>query len=213
MEDDDIGITRGIRCARQRGEFPDRKALLGQLVGQESAIDRAVLDEKDANRIRFADWGEQHRCTGIQARDIFKNGGHLKLLPLAYRNAKTGREGTARRPASRQSSAVTRDGADSTIHAPSAQPAETSITHVTHIAFDACRAAPLPFAHRKRLPKARKLAERTHRGGDQFVATSVASWTGRASEARGTPIRRTGLGLQSIHDRPLGFLFEPKSRL
>jgi hypothetical protein len=42
MEDDDIGIARGIWCARQQGEFPDRKALLGQLVGQESAIDRAV---------------------------------------------------------------------------------------------------------------------------------------------------------------------------
>jgi hypothetical protein len=32
-----------------------------------------------------------------------------------------------------------------------------SITRVTRIAFDACRAAPLPFAHRKRLLKARKL--------------------------------------------------------
>ena len=70
-----------------------------------------------------------------------------------------------RRPASRQSSAVTKDGADSTVRAPSAQTTETSIIHVTRIAFDACRAAPLPFAHRKRLPKPRKLAERTHLGG------------------------------------------------
>ena len=62
-----------------------------------------------------------------------------------------------RRPANRQSSAVTRDGADSTVQAPSAQPTEMSITRVTRIAFDACRAAPLPFAHRKRLLKARKL--------------------------------------------------------
>ena len=52
-----------------------------------------------------------------------------------------------------------------TVHAPSAQPTETSITHVTRIAFDACRAAPLPSAHRKRLPKVRKLAERIHLGG------------------------------------------------
>ena len=75
-----------------------------------------------------------------------------------------------RRPASRQSSAVTSDGTDSTVHAPSAQSTETSITHVTRIAFDACRAAPLPFAHRKRLPKARKLAERTHLEGDKIVS-------------------------------------------
>jgi hypothetical protein len=70
-----------------------------------------------------------------------------------------------RRLASRQSSAITVDGTDSTVHAPSAQSTETSITHVTRIAFDACRAAPLPFAHRKRLPKPSKLAERTHQGG------------------------------------------------
>jgi hypothetical protein len=55
MEDYDVGIRRGIWCARQRGEFPDRKAPLGQLLGQESAIDRAVLDEKNANCVRFAD--------------------------------------------------------------------------------------------------------------------------------------------------------------
>ena len=48
MEDDDVGIAGGIRCAEQRGDRPDRKAPIGQLVGQESAIDRAVLDEKDA---------------------------------------------------------------------------------------------------------------------------------------------------------------------
>jgi hypothetical protein len=54
MEDDDIGITRGIRCARQRGELPDRKALLEQFVGEESTLDRVVLDEKHANCVRFA---------------------------------------------------------------------------------------------------------------------------------------------------------------
>jgi hypothetical protein len=55
MEDDDVGIAGGIRCTERRGDLPDRKALLGQLVGQESALDRAVPDEKDANCVRFAD--------------------------------------------------------------------------------------------------------------------------------------------------------------
>jgi hypothetical protein len=49
MEDDDVGIAGGSRCAGKRGECPDGKALLGQSVGQESAIDCAVLDEKDTN--------------------------------------------------------------------------------------------------------------------------------------------------------------------
>jgi hypothetical protein len=46
MEDDDVGIAGGIRCAGQRGDSPGGKALLGQLVGQEAATDRAILDEK-----------------------------------------------------------------------------------------------------------------------------------------------------------------------
>jgi hypothetical protein len=37
MEDDDVGIAGGIRCAEQRGdiESADGKALLGQFIGQE----------------------------------------------------------------------------------------------------------------------------------------------------------------------------------
>jgi len=42
--------------------------------------------------------------------------------------------------------------AGAAIHAPSAQPTETSFTHVSRIALDACRAAPLPFAHHEPFP-------------------------------------------------------------
>jgi hypothetical protein len=43
--------------------------------------------------------------------------------------------------------------ADSTCpRAESAPLTETLITHVTRLALDACRAAPLPFAHQKRFP-------------------------------------------------------------
>jgi hypothetical protein len=56
------------------------------------------------------------------------------------------------------------------VHASSAQSTETSNTHVTQIAFDAHRAAPLPFAHRKRLPKPMRLAGRTQLGGDNIVS-------------------------------------------
>jgi hypothetical protein len=63
MQNDDVGIAGGIRCARQRVDCLDGKSLLGQLVGQESAISRAVL-EKDANDVRLADGGEKRgrRC-------------------------------------------------------------------------------------------------------------------------------------------------------
>ena len=66
MEDDDIGIADSIRGTGQRGDCLHGKALLGQLVGQESATDRVVLDEKDANCVRFADGAEWHRCARIQ---------------------------------------------------------------------------------------------------------------------------------------------------
>src|SRR3981081_3374224 len=59
MEDDDVGIAGGIRCAEQRGdiESADGKALRGQYIGQEPAIDRVLVDEKDANGVRLADGG------------------------------------------------------------------------------------------------------------------------------------------------------------
>jgi hypothetical protein len=38
------------------------------------------------------------------------------------------------------------------VRAPNAQSTETLITQVSRIALDACRAAPLPFAHQKRFP-------------------------------------------------------------
>ena len=70
-----------------------------------------------------------------------------------------------RRPANSSRLPSPRTVLTTTVRASSAQSTETSITHITQIAFDACRAAPLPFAHRERLPKAEKLAERTHLGG------------------------------------------------
>ena len=83
MEDDDVGIVGGMRCAEQRGDFPNGKALLRQFVGQESAIDRIVLDEKDANGVRIADGGRQRGRSCLQGHDIlFKSGDHLKSLPL-----------------------------------------------------------------------------------------------------------------------------------
>src|SRR3981081_1765944 len=59
MEDDDVGIAGGIGCAEQRGdiESADGKALRGQYIGQEPAIDRVLVDEKDANGVRLADGG------------------------------------------------------------------------------------------------------------------------------------------------------------
>jgi hypothetical protein len=51
--------SRAASGAPGRGDFPDGKALLRQLVGQESAIGHAVLDEKDANGDRLADGGEK----------------------------------------------------------------------------------------------------------------------------------------------------------
>src|SRR5260370_31888539 len=86
MEDDDVSIAGGIRCAEQRGailESTDDKALLGQFIGQELVIDQVVLDEKDANGVRRADGGMQHGRGCFQGCDIlFKSGGHLKSLPL-----------------------------------------------------------------------------------------------------------------------------------
>ena len=61
-----------------------------------------------------------------------------------------------RRLANRQSSAVTKDGADS--NRPRVEHAiYGDVNHPRHpnIACDACRAAPLPFAHRKRFPRLR----------------------------------------------------------
>src|SRR5580700_847663 len=113
MEDDDVGIAGGIRCAGQRGDCLDGKALLRQCVGQESAIDHAVLDEKDANGVRLAGGGEKRGRRCLQGHDILFKSGHLKLLPLgSVLESETGRESTPRRPASRQSSAVTSDDAD-----------------------------------------------------------------------------------------------------
>ena len=60
-------------ASRAASGAPGRQILLGQLVGQESAISRAVLDEKDANGVRLADGGEK--------RVLFKSGGDLKSLP------------------------------------------------------------------------------------------------------------------------------------
>jgi hypothetical protein len=59
MEDDDVGIAGG---SGQRGDCPHRKVLLRQLVGQEFAIDHAILDEKNVNGVvrLLADGGEQH---------------------------------------------------------------------------------------------------------------------------------------------------------
>src|SRR5260370_24140012 len=86
MEDDDVSIAGGIRCAEQRGailESTDDKALLGQFIGQELVIDQVVLDEKDANGVRRADGGKQRGRGCFQGCDIlFKSGGHLKSLPL-----------------------------------------------------------------------------------------------------------------------------------
>ena len=94
-------MTSALRAA---SGAPGRQILLGQLVGQESAISRAVLDEKDANGVRLADGGEK--------RVLFKSGGDLKSLPsLACSKRKPGGQHT-KAPASRQSSAVTRDYAD-----------------------------------------------------------------------------------------------------
>jgi hypothetical protein len=83
MQDDDVGIAGGIGCAGQRGDCLDGKALLRQVVGQESAIDHAVLDEKDANGVRLADGAEKRRRRCLQGYDmLFKSGGHLRSLPL-----------------------------------------------------------------------------------------------------------------------------------
>src|ERR1700716_2974072 len=111
MEDDDVGIAGGIRCAEQRGdiESADGKALRGQYIGQEPAIDRVLVDEKNANGVRLADGGEKRGRWCLQGHDIlFKSGTHLKSLPLgSVLESKTGRKSTPRLPASRQSSAVT----------------------------------------------------------------------------------------------------------
>src|SRR3984893_17133730 len=81
MEDDDVGIAGGIRCAGQRGDCLNGKALLRQFVGQESAIDHAILDEKDANGVRLAGGGEKRGRRCLQGHDILFKSGHLKLLP------------------------------------------------------------------------------------------------------------------------------------
>src|ERR1700682_6172354 len=101
MEDDDVGIAGGIRCADQRGdipESPDGKALLRQYISQGPAIDRALLDEKDANGVWLADGGEKRGRRCLQGDDILFKSGHLKSLPLvSVSESKTGRESTPRR--------------------------------------------------------------------------------------------------------------------
>src|SRR5712671_1938621 len=112
MEDDDVGIGGGVERAEQRGdiESADSKALRGQYIGQEPAIDRVLVDEKDANGVWLADGGEKRGRRCLQGHDILFKSGHLKLLPLgSVLESETGRESTPRRPASRQSSAVTSD--------------------------------------------------------------------------------------------------------
>jgi hypothetical protein len=43
--------------------------------------------------------------------------------------------------------------AGASIHAPNALSTETSFTHVSRIALDACQAAPLPFVHHEPFPQ------------------------------------------------------------
>src|ERR1700730_4857127 len=91
MKDDDVGIAGRIRCAGQRGDYLDGKAMLRQCVGQESAIDHAVLDEKDANGVRLAGGNEKRGRRCLQGHDILFKSGHLKLLPSeVYWNPKLG---------------------------------------------------------------------------------------------------------------------------
>jgi hypothetical protein len=60
---------------------PQNNALLRQLVGQESAIDRAVLDEKNANGVRLASGGEKRGRSCLQGHDILFKGGRLNYPP------------------------------------------------------------------------------------------------------------------------------------
>src|SRR5712675_1182229 len=95
MEDDDVGIAGDIGCAEQRDdiESADSKALRGQYIGQEPAIDRVLVDEKDANGVRLADGGEKRGRRRLQGHDILLKSGHLKSLPLGSGlESKTGRE-------------------------------------------------------------------------------------------------------------------------
>jgi hypothetical protein len=85
MEDDEIRIADAIGYVSlsQRGDGLHGNSLPGQLVSQESVIDRAILDEKDANCARLTDGGEWRRCARIQAhRNLIESGSHLKSLPL-----------------------------------------------------------------------------------------------------------------------------------
>ena len=114
----------------------------------------AVVDEKDANGVWFADGGEQHGHACIQGDDILFKSGHLKSLPLGILSERQNwEESTPRRLASRQSSAVTKDGADS--NRPRAERVTyRDVDHPRHrIARDDYRAAPLPFVHHEPFPQ------------------------------------------------------------
>src|SRR5260370_24857763 len=171
MEDDDVGIAGGISCAGQRGDVPDGKALPGQLVGQESAADRAildeaVLDEKDANGVWLADGGEKRGRRCLQGDDILFKSGHLKSLPLdSVSESQAGRESTPRRPASRQSPAVTRDDADSTC--PRAKRATyRNVDHPSLPYRPGCLLSGTPAVRASPALPTAKLAERRHLARD-----------------------------------------------
>src|SRR6202048_290600 len=165
MKDDDVGIAGRIKCAGQRGDYLDGKALLRQFAGQESAIDHAVLDEKDANGVRLAGGGEKRGRRCLQGHDILFKSGHLKLLPLgSVLESETGRESTPRRPASRLSSAVTRDGACST-HPRAERAAYRNVDHPRLPYRPGCLVDRHPAVRASRALPTVKLAERTHRAG------------------------------------------------
>src|SRR5450631_4394323 len=117
------------------------------------------------------------RC--LQGHDILFKSGHLKLLPLgSVLESETGRESTPRRPASRQSSAVTSDDADRAraVQLPCwrTRPRAERVTYrnVDHPSLPyrpGCLPSGTPAVRAsKALPMARKLAERRHRARDQI---------------------------------------------
>ena len=70
-------------------------------------IDRAILDEKDANCARLADGGEKRGRRCLQGLDFgFKSGGHLKISSLVSVSELLGGEHTQAPGQGRPSSAV-----------------------------------------------------------------------------------------------------------
>jgi len=147
MEDDDVGIA-GRHQVRRSSETTLNLRTAKPCEDSTSVRNPRSIGSSSMRRtrigVRLADGGEKRGRRCLQGHDILlKSGTHLKSLPLgSVLESKTGRESTPRLEADRARE-VQLPPCWRTIHAQSAQPTEACFTHVTRLALDACRAAPL----------------------------------------------------------------------